>query len=196
MMVHRGSPSPPSALSRGVGEGGSPRSGETGEGALPMITIFQQPPHPARPGRRKSVASAGPPSPAGGEGPHAAGVVQNRKSVSPQIKTKRARMLRRSMTDAERKLWFALRGRRFQDHKFRRQVPVGPFIADFIAFQPRLIVEVDGGQHADSSSDKARDAWMRDNGFSVVRYWNNDVLKNLDGVLDDLWRRLTPAGEP
>ncbi len=95
------------------------------------------------------------------------------------------------MTDAERKLWFALKGRRFQDHKFRRQAAVGPYIVDFASFDARMIVEVDGGQHADSVSDKLRDAYMRENNFRVARYWNDDVLKNLDGVLEDLWRRLT-----
>lgn len=105
----------------------------------------------------------------------------------------RARSLRQSMTDAERKLWFALKGRRFQDHKFRRQVPVGPYIADFISFESLLVIEVDGGQHAGSTCDAVRDAWMRENNFKVVRYWSNDVLKNLEGVLEDLWRRLTTS---
>lgn len=100
------------------------------------------------------------------------------------------------MTDAERKLWFALKGRRFQDHKFRRQAPVGPYIADFASFESRLIVEVDGGQHADSTSDRKRDAYMRANNFEIARYWNNDVLKNLDGVPEDLWRRLTQPKAP
>jgi very-short-patch-repair endonuclease len=87
------------------------------------------------------------------------------------------------MTDAERKLWFALRDRRFADFKFRRQVPVGPFIADFICYNARVVIEVDGGQHAELSSDARRDRWFADNKFLVLRFWNNDVLLNLEGVL-------------
>jgi very-short-patch-repair endonuclease len=87
------------------------------------------------------------------------------------------------MTDAERKLWFALRDRRFARFKFRRQVPVGPFIADFLCFQARLVVEVDGGQHAGSFQDRRRDRWLAANNFRMLRFWNNDVLSNLEGVL-------------
>jgi very-short-patch-repair endonuclease len=97
--------------------------------------------------------------------------------------TRRARSLRAQMTDAERRLWFDLRDRCFADFKFRRQVPVGPFFADFICFDARLVVEVDGGQHADSKRDQQRDRWLEANGFRVIRFWNNDVLKNREGVL-------------
>jgi very-short-patch-repair endonuclease len=86
------------------------------------------------------------------------------------------------MTDAERKLWFALRDRRFAQFKFRRQVPVGPFIADFVCFETRLVVEIDGGQHAGSLADKRRDRWFAKNNFWVLRFWNNEVLSNLEGV--------------
>jgi very-short-patch-repair endonuclease len=88
------------------------------------------------------------------------------------------------MTDAERKLWFALRDRRLASIKFRRQVPVGPFIADFACYESKLIIEVDGGQHADSATDARRNHWLTQNGFRVLRFWNNDVLKNLHGVLE------------
>jgi very-short-patch-repair endonuclease len=94
-----------------------------------------------------------------------------------------ARALRLRMTNAERKLWYALRDRRFQDFKFRRQVPLGHFIVDFICFEARLIVEADGGQHADSLRDKYRDRWFAANGFRVLRFWNNDILSNLEGVM-------------
>jgi very-short-patch-repair endonuclease len=86
------------------------------------------------------------------------------------------------MTDAERKLWYALRDRRFARFKFRRQVPLGPFIADFVCFEQRLVIEVDGGQHADSARDRMRDRWFAANEFHVMRFWNNDVLRNLEGV--------------
>jgi very-short-patch-repair endonuclease len=95
------------------------------------------------------------------------------------------------MTDAERKLWFALRDRRFARFKFRRQVPVGPFIVDFVCFEARLVIEVDGGQHAQSIRDKRRDRWFAANRFSVLRFWNNDVLSNLEGVSTVIAEALT-----
>jgi very-short-patch-repair endonuclease len=86
------------------------------------------------------------------------------------------------MTDAERKVWYLLRGRRFTGAKFRRQVPLGSYVADFLSFEKRIVVEVDGGQHADSRADRVRDDWFRSQGFTVLRFWNIDVLKNLEGV--------------
>jgi very-short-patch-repair endonuclease len=97
--------------------------------------------------------------------------------------TDRARTLRSRLTDAERKLWYALRDRRFAGAKFRRQVPVGPYVADFLCYEARLVIEVDGGQHAESASDRRRDRWFADNDFRVLRFWNNDVLSNLEGVV-------------
>jgi very-short-patch-repair endonuclease len=90
------------------------------------------------------------------------------------------------MTDAEARLWFALRDRRFADFKFRRQVSLGPYIADFVCFDARLVVEVDGGQHSESVSDRRRDRWFAEKGFVVLRFWNNDVLRNLEDVLTSL----------
>jgi len=87
------------------------------------------------------------------------------------------------MTDAERKLWLALRDRRLAGFKFRRQVPVGPFIVDFLCYHARLVIEVDGGQHAESARDARRDQWLEANDFRVLRFWNNDVLTNTEGVL-------------
>jgi very-short-patch-repair endonuclease len=114
-----------------------------------------------------------PTSPVKGEGEHGADREMRR----------RARGLRIRMTDAERKLWFALRDRRFAGFKFRRQVPIGRFIVDFVCFEQRLVIEVDGGQHADSVADKRRDRWFVANGFRVMRFWNNEVLSNLEGVM-------------
>jgi very-short-patch-repair endonuclease len=94
----------------------------------------------------------------------------------------RARSLRVNITNAERKLWYALRDRRFAGYKFRRQAPVGPYIVDFICYSARLVIEVDGGQHADSARDARRDRWFAENGFRVLRFWNNEVLQNLEGV--------------
>ncbi|WP_423879015.1 endonuclease domain-containing protein [Bradyrhizobium sp.] len=100
------------------------------------------------------------------------------------------------MTDAERKLWLALKDRRFQSFKFRRQVPIGPYVADFLSFESRLVVEVDGGQHAGSARDVERDRWLAENNFRVVRFWNNDVLSNLEGVLTALATELHNTPHP
>jgi very-short-patch-repair endonuclease len=102
----------------------------------------------------------------------------------------RARALRRNLTDAERKLWHLLRDRRLAGVKFRRQVPLGPYILDFVCFEHRLVIEVDGGQHAGSVKDGERDARLAFQGFRVVRYWNHEVLTNPEGVLMDLLQHL------
>lgn len=102
------------------------------------------------------------------------------------IQTARARQLRQNQTAAEKKLWYALRARRFQGLKFRRQVPIGPFIVDFYCAEHRLIVEADGGQHADNPNDIERDQWLSQQGYRVLRYWNPDILGNLLGVLTHL----------
>lgn len=91
------------------------------------------------------------------------------------------------MTDAERKLWYALRAHRFENVGFRRQVPIGPYVADFACHAARLVVEVDGGQHSVSvARDTARSEWLASRGYRVLRFWNNDVLLNLEGVLVEI----------
>ena len=92
--------------------------------------------------------------------------------------------------DAERKLWFLLRDRRLAGAKFRRQAPVGPYITDFVCLRRKLIVEADGGQHFENSGDAARDRWLENEGNTVVRYSNADILKTPEGVLTDLLMRL------
>ena len=109
--------------------------------------------------------------------------------VKPRLR-KHARAMRRVATDAEHKLCFLLRDRRLDGIKFRRQVPFRQYILDFACFERKLVVEVDGGQHNDSEADAKRDALLRTEGFQVVRYWNNDVLRNPEGVLTDLLSRL------
>jgi very-short-patch-repair endonuclease len=86
------------------------------------------------------------------------------------------------LTDAERKLWHYLRQRQLKGFHFRKQCPIGPFIADFACLKAKLIVEVDGGQHAGSDNDKARDAWFAAHGYRTLRFWNNNVLANIEGV--------------
>jgi very-short-patch-repair endonuclease len=106
----------------------------------------------------------------------------------------RAKQLRSQLTDAERKLWYNIRARRFQGIKFRRQVPLGPFIVDFLCDRARLVIELDGGQHGErKTSDALRTQWLESQGYSVIRYWNNEVLNNIEGVLENLSATLSPA---
>ncbi|MBS3648091.1 endonuclease domain-containing protein [Pseudaminobacter sp. 19-2017] len=97
-----------------------------------------------------------------------------------------AKRLRRGMTEAEERLWRELRGRRLNGIKFRRQVPLGPFVADFLCAEAMLIVEIDGSQHADSDYDRQRDAELKERGFRVLRFWNDDVLREVDSVCDTI----------
>ena len=97
-------------------------------------------------------------------------------------KRDRARELRSDMTLAERRLWSILKLRQLNGSRFRRQLPIGPYIVDFACLQARLVVEVDGGQHMGAAGDGARDAFLRREGFQVLRFWNNEVMANLEGV--------------
>ena len=108
----------------------------------------------------------------------------------------RAKSLRRTLTEQEKKLWGALRDRRLDGFKFRKQQPIGPFIADFVCQERRLIVEVDGSQHAASQTDRARDAFLNDKGYRVLRIWNNDVTGNLSGVLTAILAALSDPHPP
>ena len=102
----------------------------------------------------------------------------------PKQKRTFASTLRANATDAETKLWRLLRSRRLASLKFRRQVPIGPWIVDFVSFEYHLIVEADGSQHAESEDDKRRDYDLSERGFRVIRFWNNDVLARPDSVLE------------
>jgi very-short-patch-repair endonuclease len=106
-----------------------------------------------------------------------------------------ARQLRSSMSDAESSLWRRLRCRQLVGHRFRRQLPIGPYIVDFACIEAKLIVEVDGGQHG-TATDGARDAALRSRGFQVVHFWNNDVLGNMEGVCEVILRHLRDALPP
>ncbi|MBS0467941.1 MAG: endonuclease domain-containing protein [Proteobacteria bacterium] len=98
--------------------------------------------------------------------------------------------LRQNMTEAEQRLWMHLRAHRMDRQKFRRQQPIGPYIVDFVHFGARLIIEADGGQHADSAHDGPRDSWLRSQGFAVLRFWNDDILLRTDAVLESIWAAL------
>jgi very-short-patch-repair endonuclease len=98
--------------------------------------------------------------------------------------TKRAQRLRKNATDAERGLWRRLSKRQLGGFKFSRQMAVGPFVCDFLCRERGLVIEVDGGQHAErTAADEIRTAFLEQNGLTVLRFWNNDILQNTDGVL-------------
>jgi very-short-patch-repair endonuclease len=102
------------------------------------------------------------------------------------VKRHFARVLRRDMTEVEEKLWHELRGRRLDEIKFRRQVPIGPYVADFACLKAKLVVEIDGSQHAESLRDQVRDAELKSRGFRVLQFWNDEVLRELDAVCDTI----------
>jgi very-short-patch-repair endonuclease len=106
-----------------------------------------------------------------------------RQSV-PFQKRAFAKTLRANATDAEIKLWRLLRSRRLASMKFRRQVPIGPWIVDFVSFEQHLIVEADGSQHAESEDDTRRDHDLSERGFRVLRFWNNDILMRSESVME------------
>ena len=103
--------------------------------------------------------------------------------------------MRRISTDAERRLWLLLRDRRLDGLKFRRQVPFGPYILDFVCFDRRLVIEVDGGQHADSDRDRVRDEYLRAEGFRTVRYWNNESRRRTRRFVGAARGNVTPRAE-
>ena len=111
----------------------------------------------------------------------------------------RARALRKDMSEAERKLWQRLRRGAIGGYRFRRQHPIGPYIADFICLERRLVVEVDGGQHAEPdriAHDRERTLWLEARGYHVVRCWTHELAENMTGVLDAIWSALAERSEP
>jgi very-short-patch-repair endonuclease len=108
----------------------------------------------------------------------------------------RPRSFRKSQTDAERRLWFALRSRRLAGYKFRRQHPIDGFVVDFACTKYRLIVEADGGQHAENPGDARRTAILEAQGWRVMRFWNNEILGNTDGVIDTILQVLGRTEAP
>ena len=135
----------------------------------------------------------------GGEiGGIALGIVVGHVGAMPQFPRhpfaeKRARELRRQLTEVEALLWYHIR--HDIPAKFRRQEPIGRYICDFVCYQHRLIVELDGSQHADSIHDVRRDAWLRSQGFTVLRFWNDEVLRKCDEVLDTIYNAVVNTSE-
>ncbi len=114
-----------------------------------------------------------------------------RDRLRDPLHTAFARDSRHRQTDAERNLWMRLRDRQLGQVKFRRQYPIGPYIVDFCCIKSRLIVELDGGHHADTvEADEQRTDYLKRQGFRVVRFWDNDVLNNMDGVLEAILEQL------
>jgi very-short-patch-repair endonuclease len=109
------------------------------------------------------------------------------------MRNQKARQLRRRSTDAERRMWSALRDRRLMKYKFRRQHPIGRYIVDFACTEHQLVIEMDGGQHADSPTDPRRTAWLESQGWKVIRFWNNDVLANTNAVIETILRAFEAA---
>ena len=106
------------------------------------------------------------------------------EGMDKSVPRQRARALRKNCTDAERHLWYHLRANRL-GFKFKRQVPIGEYIVDFVCLEKRLIIELDGGQHIDNQIyDKKRTDWLKTRGFKVLRFWNHDVFQQTVSVLD------------
>jgi very-short-patch-repair endonuclease len=104
--------------------------------------------------------------------------------------------LRKRSTAAERKLWRYLRSRSLAGFKFVRQEPIGPYVVDFVCRQNRLVIEVDGGQHADNKRDTVRDRWLVAHRYRVLRFWNNEVIGNIEGVWDTIFAAASAAAPP
>ena len=106
----------------------------------------------------------------------------------------RAKKLRTEQTIIEQRLWYHLRAHRFMELKFKRQKPIGHYIVDFVCIEHRLIIEIDGGQHAEQVKyDQVRDDWLRSQGYTVLRFWNNEVLQQMENVLEQIRIQVLPS---
>ena len=112
------------------------------------------------------------------------------------FKRTQAKTLRHALTEAELDLWQLLRSRQLCNFKFRRQVPLGPWVADFVCFEHMLIIEADGSRHVESRHDKRRDADLQNRGFRILRFWNNNILTNPNGVLEKILSEIEEAPSP
>jgi very-short-patch-repair endonuclease len=106
-----------------------------------------------------------------------------------------AKYLRSHQTDAEQRLWYHLRAHRFMNLKFKRQLPIGRYIVDFVCLEYRLIIEADGGQHGDEA-DQLRDAWLKAQGFTILRFWNHEILQQTAAVLEGIRNKLLALQQP
>ena len=124
------------------------------------------------------------------------GTMPNRTPRRNDSRVPRARQLRRDTTDAEKKLWQRLRQLPLSQSHFRRQATIGPYFADFACHQTRIVIEIDGGQHAQSVTDQQRTHYLEARGYRVLRFWNNDVLANVDGVIDRICEAIALCEDP
>ncbi len=107
-----------------------------------------------------------------------------------------AKTLRANQTETEQRLWYHRRAHRFMELKFKRQKPMGRFIVDFVCVERLLIIEIDGGKHAEKAGyDQHRDAWLRSQGYTVLRFWNHEVMQQLEGVLEQIRNTITLSHE-
>ena len=120
-----------------------------------------------------------------------------RRQARPLSPTRQARRLRQESTDAEKALWQLLRRHQLAGYKFRRQVPAGRYIVDFMCLNPKLVIELDGGQHqAQSAADAARTRWLEQRGFRVIRFWNNQALEETEAVTEAILNALQALEGP
>ena len=101
-----------------------------------------------------------------------------------------AKNLRKNVTDTEKYLWKYLRGNQLEGFKFRRQQAIGKYIIDFVNLERKIIAELDGGQHLENKKDKLRDKWLEEQGYEVLRFWDNEVFNNIEGVLEFIRKKL------
>ena len=137
-------------------------------------------PNPS-PAKRRGASADPAPLPLAGEGQPARS--DGRERGRRKLLRERAKAMRSAATPAEHRLWQMLRGKRFDGFKFKRQLPIDDYIADFVCLGQRLIVEADGGQYAECARDSRRDAYLIGQGFRVLRFWNNEIFENEEGVL-------------
>ncbi|HCG76798.1 MAG: DNA (cytosine-5-)-methyltransferase [bacterium (Candidatus Ratteibacteria) CG_4_10_14_3_um_filter_41_18] len=115
------------------------------------------------------------------------------KKYKEELKNK-AKRLRKKLTETEKYLWNYLRNKQIDRFKFRRQQPIGKYIVDFINFEKKLVIEVDGGQHSIyKKKDVIRDKYLKKEGYKVLRFWDNEVLNNIEGVLEMIINNLSPS---
>ena len=123
--------------------------------------------------------------------------MSNERIQRQRLMKERARALRSQQTDAEQCLWYYLRAGRFMGIKFKRQKPMGNYIVDFVAPSHKLIIELDGGQHAEQQEyDRGRDTWLRNQGYTVVRFWNHQVLTETQAVLEAVRQKIQTLSAP
>jgi very-short-patch-repair endonuclease len=135
------------------------------------------------------------PLPSAGEGQPSRS--DGRERARKELLRKRAKSMRSEQTDAEHRLWQILRAKRLEGYKFKRQLPIDHYIVDFVCLRQRLIIEADGGQHSESTSDAKRDAYLKAQGFRVLRFWNDKIFNNEEGVLEAILAALhTPLPNP